>query len=76
MFERFRLRPRLLSYTLPAAGIGGIGDALGTAEWPFGLQGYNGQIAMKVLNNEKALPLTPVGISTDLETVIDLERKL
>ena len=37
LFERFGLRPRLLTYTLPAAGVGGTGKALGTVEWPLGL---------------------------------------
>ena len=34
LFERFRLRPRVLEVTLPAVGIGGSGEALATVEWP------------------------------------------
>ena len=77
LFQEFGLRPRLLSFTLPAAGIGGTGQALGTVEWPLGLPGNNGLIQMTVLDNERVPPLTPVGLFTELKTVIDLgSRKL
>ena len=32
LFEKFRLRIRLLPYTLPASGTGGSGEALGTVQ--------------------------------------------
>ena len=65
LFERFGLRPRLLTYILPAAGVGGTGKALGTVEWPLGLPGYNGVIQMTVLDNERVPPLTPVGMFSE-----------
>ena len=75
LFERFGLRPRLLTYILPAAGVGGTGKALRTVEWPLGLPGYNGVIQMTVLDNERVPPLTPVGMFSELKTIIDLGRK-
>ncbi len=75
LFQRFGLRPRLLNFTLPAAGIGGTGEALGTVEWPLGLPGNNGLIQMTVLDNERVPPLTPVGLFSELKTVIDLGSK-
>ena len=75
LFKKFGLRPRLLNFILPAAGIGGTGEALGTVEWPLGLPGNNGVIQMTVLDNERVPPLTPVGLFSELKTVIDLGRK-
>ena len=72
LYKKVRLKPRILDITLPAAGIGGSGEALATVEWPLGLPGNNGLIQMTILNSDKVPPLTPVGLLGDFESVIDL----
>ena len=62
----------MLVYTLPAAGIGGSGQAFGTIELPLGLPGYSGAVQMTVLNIERVPPLTPIGLLTKLKTDIAL----
>ena len=47
---------------------------MSTVEWAVGLPGINGLIQMTILNSEKVPPLTPVGLFSDLTTLIDLGR--
>ena len=75
LHKKFGLRPRLLNVTLQADGVGGSGKCLGTVEWPLGLPGYNGVMQMTVIDNERVPPLTPIGMFTELKTIIDLGKQ-